>query len=282
MANKNVFCSKCGTGILIDENKEFFFCSKCGNRGIVPKAYPTSTTTNEKKINEIPAVCNRCNGALTLSEDKLSAVCEYCGATYTNRTVFISRDETEIQRAEYEAKKRQIELEAEERKRKMEFEEIEKKRQYNKELEESRIKRVKILAEVWGWISFIGLYCAFIVWAVEKHNGNYHIGSVLLLVAVIFCILLGILSVITRLKNTKVTETPQNERYIVQEKVVYKDTTNRTSHNDNYVKLNSNSRNNSGNVKGNGNIAKGVVTGAAIGTGIAAGIAFKAIKKLLK
>lgn len=272
MANKNVFCPKCGNNMSVDDTREYFFCNKCGTRGVVPKTKQQQTSVKqERNVNVIPSLCTRCNGTLKFSADRESAVCEYCGATYTNKTVYVSRDETEIQRAEYEAQKRKIELEAEERKRKLELEEAERKRQHNKELEESRVKRVKVLAEVWGWIFCIALYVAFILWAVAKHNGSgFHWVYTLVSLDIIFLIV-GLIVIPVRLKRARVVETPQKERVIVQEKVIYNNSNN------NYVDLN--------NSKGSstaGNVAKGLAAGAAIGTGIAAGLAFKGIRRLFK
>lgn len=201
MSKVNVFCSKCGNSVSINDNQEYFFCNKCGNRGTVPRIKkPTAEKQNqEKKEGGIPNLCTRCNGTLSLSENKESAVCEYCGAVYTNKTVLISRNETEIQKAELEIKKRKIEIEAEEKIRKLEKEAEEKRKIEGKELEEARVIRNRVLTEVWSWIFGIVFYIMFIIWAVRHHNGQT--SWVLFSFAVIFAIVYGVIMLVLNTKR---------------------------------------------------------------------------------
>ncbi len=277
MSKINAFCPKCGVRISVDDNREFFFCNKCGNKGIVPRKNKSAAIEkNDTKEYGIPNLCSRCNGILTFSEDRESAVCEYCGAIYSNKKVYINRDETEIQRAEIETKKRKIELEAEERKRKLEIEAEEKRRQENRELEEIRKKRNKVLTEVWSWIFGVAFYILFIIWAVRNHNG---LSSWLLMTfAIILAAVYGMIMLTIHIKpSDNQSSVYKNENQTTTDEINSNITGKHNNSGNEYVDLGNN------NTANTHSVAKGIATGAAIGTGIAAaGLAFKGIRKILK
>ncbi len=279
MAIRSIFCPKCGSNINADDSREYSFCNKCGRRIIIPQIKkPTQPEIKQKKeVDVIPNLCTRCNGTLKLSANKESAVCEYCGAFYSNKTVFISRDETEIQRAEYDVQKRKIELEAEERKRKLEIEAEEKRKQEEQELEEKQAKRRRVLTEVWCWIFGIVFYIFFVRWAVNQHYGRTSFLLFVLIINTAITCIIVLSSINKKRRNT-------NNASKVDEDIV--------SNVDNSMKIGNNGcismgdgikNSNSLSTSTSNNVAKGIATGAAIGAGLtAAGLVVKGIKNILK